>query len=345
MKIPLRQLDGALKGRLPAAWFVSGAEPLLVDEALEKIRAAARAAGFDTRELHVVDRSFRWAELEASADNLSLFAARRLVELRLHTPRLGDEGGATVRGLVERPDPDRLLLIGLAERLDASAARTAWVKAIEEHGVWVEVWPVGREELPRWIGERARTYGVRLTADAADALAERVEGNLLAADQELKKLSLAGLGGRELDEAAVLEAVAISARYDVFGLADAVTAGDARRAFQVLDGLRLEGVEPVLLSWALCREIGLLARLQYAAEHGGAVDSLLARERVPRRRHPALKGALRRFGWAELKRLLARAADLDAAVKGGSETPPWEALTGFVLESMRAGRAPRRARV
>src|SRR5690606_6243961 len=154
-----------------------------------------------------VDRGFRWLELEASADNLSLFAARKLVELRLHTPRLGDDGGKAVRGLVERPDPDRLLVIALAEKLDSSTARPAWVKAIEQHGVWVEIWPVDRTELPRWIGERARANGVRLTSDAAVALAERVEGNLLAADQELKKLALAGHGARELDESAVLEAV------------------------------------------------------------------------------------------------------------------------------------------
>lgn len=344
MKIPLRQLDGTLKSGLSAAYLVTGAEPLLVDEALDKIRAAARAQGFDSRELHVVDRGFRWLELEASADNLSLFAARKLVELRLHTPRLGDDGGKAVRGLVERPDPDRLLVIALAEKLDSSTARTAWVKAIEQHGVWVEIWPVDRTELPRWIGERARANGVRLTSDAAVALAERVEGNLLAADQELKKLALAGHGARELDESAVLEAVANSARYDVFGLADAVSAGDAKRAFQVMDGLRAEGVEPVLLSWALCREIVLLARLKYAVEHGAAVDALLNRERVMRRRQPVVKSALRRLRWQDLKALLARAAEVDAAVKGAAETAPWEALTGFVLESLRAGRSAPRPR-
>lgn len=338
MKIPLRQIDGALKGGLAAAYLVTGAEPLLVDEALDKIRAAARTQGFDNRELHVVDRGFRWGELAASADNLSLFAARKIVELRLHTPRLGEEGGQTLRGLVERADPDRLLIVGLAEKLDAAAAKTAWVKAIEQHGVWVEIWPVDRAELPRWILERGRVYGVRLGADAAAVLAARVEGNLLAADQELRKLALAGLGSRELDEAAVLEAVANSARYDVFGLADAVAVGDARRAFQVLDGLRAEGVEPVLLSWALAREIGLLTRLKFAVEHGAALDPVLARERVIRRRQPTVKSALRRLEWRDLKRLLARAAEVDAAVKGAAAERPWEALTALVLASVRAGR-------
>ncbi|HEY8519740.1 MAG TPA: DNA polymerase III subunit delta [Gammaproteobacteria bacterium] len=335
MKLPFRQLDRSLRERLSSAYLVTGDEPLLVDEALEKIRAAARKAGFEERELHVVDRSFPWAELEASADNLSLFAARKIVELRLSSPRPGEEGGAAIRSLVERPSPDRLLILALNGRLDAAAAKAAWVKSIERHGTWVEVWPVDRTELPDWIAQRARGHGLTLTPGAAALLAERVEGNLLAADQELKKLALAG--ERTVDEEAVAEAVANSARFDVYRLSDAVAAGDAARAIRVLDGLRAEGTEPVLVCWALNRELSLLARLKFATEHGVALETALAREHVWPRRQPLVKSALRRYRWSDLKALLVQAAETDAAVKGGSDVSPWEALTALVLASLRPG--------
>ncbi|HEX6996517.1 MAG TPA: DNA polymerase III subunit delta [Gammaproteobacteria bacterium] len=334
MKLAFRQLDRDLRERLSSTYLVTGDEPLLVDEALEKIRAAARKAGFEERELHVVDRaaSFPWAELEASADNLSLFAARKIVELRLSSARLDEEAAAALRSLVERPAPDRLLLLALNGRPDA---RASWVKSIERHGTWVEVWPVGRTELPDWLARRARGHGLTLTPGAAELLAERVEGNLLAADQELKKLALAG--ECTVDEGAVTEAVANSARFDVYRLTDAVSAGDAARAIRVLDGLRAEGTEPVLVCWALNRELSLLARLKFATEHGVALETALAREHVWPRRQPLVKGALRRYRWSDLKTLLAQAAETDAAVKGGGEASPWEALTALVLASLRAG--------
>ena len=311
-------------------YLVAGDEPLLVDETLEHIRVTARRGGFTTRELHVVDRSFRWAELESEADNLSLFATRKIVELRMATPRPGDAGSRVIASLAERNDPDRLLLIGAGEKLDSAAQRTAWVKAIEKHGVLVEVWPIDRAELPRWVQQRATAAKLKLTPAAAQALAERVEGNLLAADQEIKRLALSA-AGEAVEEAEVLESVANNSRFDVFALADAVLAGETARAFKILWSLRAEGVAPVLISWALNRDIGLLAQLDYAVRHGDNLDGALEHQRVWRRRQSLVKQALRRFKTRQLAALLTQAAQVDAALKGVFPAEPWATLTGLLI--------------
>jgi DNA polymerase-3 subunit delta len=335
LKIPFRQLKGHLREGPCGAYLVAGEEPLLVEEAAAAVREAAVRAGFDTREVHNVDRGFNWAELAGDADNFSLFASRKVVELRMTTPRPGDAGSKMLAELAERRDPDRVLLITVPEKLDSTAQRAAWVTSIERHGTLVEIWPVDRNDLPGWIEQRAAAHGLTLTSAAAQLLAERVEGNLLAADQEIKRLAL-NCAGRKIDEAEVLESVADSARFDVFRLADAVLAGDAPRAFKVLAGLQAEGVAPVLVGWALNRDIDLLARLEQATRRGEDLDGVLNRQRVWRRRQPLVKQALRRFPRRRLTALMRQAVAADAAIKGGGELPPWQAVTGLMLGMLKS---------
>ncbi len=337
MKIPLRQLERHLRDRLAPAYLLAGDEPLLVDEALAAVRAAAAANGFESRELHTADRGYRWAELVSDADNLSLFASRKVVEIRLQSPRPGDEGSRTIAELAAKRDPDRVLIVVVGEKLDSAATRAAWVKSLDEHGVLVEIWPIDRPELPRWVAERARREGLKLTSAAAQALAERVEGNLLAADQEIKRLRLLA-GGSEVDEAQVLASVADNARFDVFRLSDAVLAGDGERAFRVLAGLQAEGVAAPLVSWALSREILLLARISAAIAHGENVDDVLQNLRVWRRRQPLVKQGVARFRRHDFKALIAHAAQVDGMVKGAEGARPWEALTGLLLALLRPAR-------
>jgi DNA polymerase-3 subunit delta len=332
LKLPFQQLAAHLQRELLGAYLVAGDEPLLVASALDRLREAARARGFEERELHVVERGFRWAEIEAEAGNLSLFAARRIVELRLGSPRPGDAGARALRGLIEQPDPDRLVLVAINAKLDAAATRSAWVKAFEQHGARVEIWPVDRAAMPRWIAGRARELELDMGSGAAALLADRVEGNLLAADQELVKLSLTARG--RIDEAAVLESVANSARFDVFRLTDAVVAGEVARALRVLEGLRAEGVQPVLVSWALSREIALLGKLAFALARGESVDRACAQNGVWRNRQPGVKRALQRLRGRRLRRLLERAAEVDRTVKGPQHAQAWDALTGLVIEAV-----------
>jgi DNA polymerase-3 subunit delta len=333
LKVPFRQLDSHLNRNLAKVYLVAGDEPLLVDEALEQVRAAAMRTGFTSRELHTAERSFKWVDLLAGADNLSLFATRKIVEIRLAAPKPGDEGAETIAALCERNDPDTLVIVAVGEKL-GQASRTAWVKAVEQHGVVVEIWPIERGELPRWIQQRAAAQKLKLTPAAAQSLAERVEGNLLAADQEIKRLALTA-AGREVDEAEVLEFVANNSRFDVFALADAVLAGETGRTFKILSGLRAEGVHPVQISWVLNRDISLLARLEYALRHGDNLEGALVRSGVWQRRQPLVRKALAKFKAPRLKALLAEAARVDAALKGVFPAEPWTTLTDLLVALLR----------
>ena len=333
MKLPLRQLRRHLEQGLAGCYLIAADEPLLVAEAGDAVRAAARGQGFEERNVFTAERGFRWDALESQADNLSLFASRRIVEVRMSAPRPGDAGARVLRSLAEENDPDRLVLITINARLDASASRSVWLRTIEKHGVLVDIWPVDRAQLPQWLADRAAGLGLRLSRDAAVMIAERVEGNLLAADQELQKLSILAPDA-QIDEATVVDCVAASARYDVFRLSDAVLAGDARRAIQVLEGLRTEGTHPTLISWAVIRELGLVARLHGAQARGESLDSTLGRLHVWRKRQPLLKRAAGRIAPDQLRELLHQARNVDRQIKGALAGPPWPALTGLVLAAV-----------
>jgi DNA polymerase-3 subunit delta len=333
LKLPLRQLSRHLSQDVAGIYLVAADEPLLVGEATDAIRAAARSAGFDEREVMTVERGFRWESVNAATDSLSLFGSRKIIELRMRTPRPGDAGARAIRALAEAQDPDRLIVIVIDTKLDASAARSVWVRTIENHGVVLQIWPVERGELPQWIAQRARRYQIELTRGAAELLAERAEGNLLAADQELHKLALVGYTGA-IDEAEVLDHVSSSARFDVFRLSDAVLAGDATRAIRVLDGLRAEGTHPTLIAWALVRELDLVGRLHGARSSGENPETALGRMRVWKRRWPLLKRAAQRWSRNDLAALVRQAGQVDRTIKGVVAGHPWSALTGLVLAAV-----------
>lgn len=204
------------------------------------------------------------------------------------------------------------------------------MKTFDKHGVIVDVWPIERRELPAWIAARAKRAGLALSPRAADVLADRVEGNLLAADQEVRKLALIS-DGSEIGEPEVLESVASSARFDVFGLTDAWLAGDARRTIRVLRSLRGEGAAAPLVSWALARELRVLTRLKLAQQRGERSDAVFAEERVWPRRQPLLKQAVGRYSAAQLAGLLGLAARVDDTVKGVTDAEPWDALIALVI--------------
>jgi DNA polymerase-3 subunit delta len=320
-RLNLEQLPAALKAGLAPVYLVSGDEPLLVGEAADAIRAAARAAGYTERSVFFVDRSFDWEELRGTTQSLSLFAERRLVELRLPTGK-PDKGAAQLIALAGDPPPDVMTLV-LTEKLDKKAADAAWVQAFAQRGVWVPVWPVGTAALPAWLLARAKRNGIEMESGVAELIALRVEGNLLAAAQELDKLSLLA-GGAKIGKALVLQSVGDSARYDVFQLAEAASAGEAVRALRILLGLRSEGVEPTLILWALVRELRGLwqasERNRLRSAQRGSGWNLAA---TP---SPA---ALARLRSLPLEHLLSRASLVDRIIKGLAPGDPWSALTGL----------------
>jgi len=324
MKLRGDQLQAHLARGLAPIYMVSGDEPLQAGEAADAIRAAARAEGYGEREVLHVESGFDWSALLASTASLSLFAERRLVDLRLPTGKPGDAGSKALVQYAEAPPEDVLLLIG-CPKLDAQQQRSKWFKALEAAGVVVQVWPVEPARLPAWIGRRMQAKGLQPEESAVSLLAEQIEGNLLAADQEIEKLLLLhGPGPVSAD--AVADMVADSARFDVFTLVDSALAGEAARTARILYGLRAEGVAPVLVVWALAREIRALAAMAFEAAQGGGPQAAMARHRVWDKRKPLVAKALRRYPPARWRALLAQCARLDRVVKGAAAGSPWDEL-------------------
>ncbi len=329
MKIPANQLVSSVQKSLLPCYLVCGDEPLLVSEALDAIRAAARSQGFGARELHVATAGFDWAELIACSANLSLFAERRIVECRLPTGKPGRQGGASIVELLERAGDDLLVLIS-APKLDRSAAASKWAKAMESRGALVQVWPVDRRELPSWINRRMQKAGLKPDRNAVRLIADRVEGNLLAADQEIEKLRLM-LGEGEVTGDDVNRAVANSSRYDVYKLADAAVGGDAKRALRILDGVRSEGVEPVIVVWALTRELRVLAKLADKVRSGAELGSALQKSGVWRNRQGIVRSCVARHRLEDFYQMVKLARRADAAAKGQSGEDAWQLATNIVL--------------
>jgi DNA polymerase-3 subunit delta len=316
--------------KLATVYLVSGDEPLLVNEVVDALRAAAIASGCEERESHVVERSFSWEAVSASLRNLSLFSAGKLVEIRLPTPTPGDEGSRAMRRLAGR-DPDGNVVVIITPALTRKVAESAWASALATAGVWVETRPPDLSELPQWIARRFRAAGLSCDAEGLDLLAGRVEGNLLAAQQEIDKLALLHPPGTALDAGAIRAAVADGARFDVFQLGDAALAGDVERAVRVLGGLREEGTAAPLVLWSLVRETLVLVDAGIRASRDGSAARGVQGAGVWQSRSDLYIRALRNHKPGALRRLLRMAGRADQIVKGARHGDPWNALLELTL--------------
>jgi len=324
MRFNADQLDPHLRRGLQPLYVVFGDEPLLAMEAADRIRAAARAEGFAEREVLVAEGGFNWQDLILSGRSLSLFASRRILEIRIPSGKPGAEGGRALEEYCASLPPETLTLV-LLPKLDRQAQGAKWFKALEQAGAAVQVHSVERGSLPRWIGARLGAQNQRADAATLQFLADRVEGNLLAAHQEIRKLSLLFPPG-DLTFEQVREAVANVSRYDVFDLTEAMLAGDAIRLARVLEGLRGEGEAPTLALWAMAQEIRNLAKIGYAVESGVSLPQAMRAARVWESRQPPVLRALKRVGLDRLKLALLRAADIDRMIKGLARGDVWDEL-------------------
>lgn len=331
MKTTPEKLVGALKGGLAPVYLLSGDEPLTQGESADAIRAAARAAGFTEREVFFIDRANTgpWDEIFAAAQALSLFASRRLIEIRIPGSKPGVDGSKALQELAGLAGPDLTLMVITGE-LDWTAQKAAWVQALDAAGVWIDAQAVTTARFPAWLRARAANANIKLDDAAVEALCQQSEGNLLAAVQELQKLSLAGY--TEVGAAEVLASSTQSSRFDVSQLGEAVLAGDTLRALRVLAGLRAEGVEPTLILWALWQELRMV---WLTLVPGAPVPGIWSRNRN------AISSAVSRLkpqGRAFFARLNERAAAADRIVKGRMRGNAWDALALLVAE-FAAGRA------
>lgn len=321
MRLRAEQLPAALARGLAGFYLVSGDEPLLVGETADTIRAAARVGGFADRRVFFIDRSFNWDELRLESQSLSLFAERRLFELRMPSGK-PDKGAALLAELAARPASDLIFLV-VTDKLDRKASDTAWVQAIEKHGLWVPIFPVDSAALPAWLRARAKMLHIQIDAEASQLIVERVEGNLLAAQQELEKLGLLA-NGEPIGAELVRRSVGDSARYDVFQLGEAAAAGDAARALRILLGLKSEGVEPTLVLWALVREL----RGMWQARERDRLRSAARGSGWNLAATPSAR-ALGRLRKLPLAPLLLQASHTDRVIKGLQPGDAWSALTGL----------------
>ena len=327
MQLRAEQLEAHLGKTLAPLYVIHGDEPLLALEAADAVRAAARRRGYAEREVFVVERGFDWGELAHAGASRSLFGDSKIVELRLPTGKPGTQGAETLAACCARLDAEVLTLVTLP-RLDRAGQSSAWFGALAAAGVVVEVWPVERARLPEWIGARLARQNQRASRPVLEFLADRVEGNLFAAHQEVLKLALLAPPG-ELALETVEDAVASVARYDPYAAAEALVAGDLARYVRVLEGLRGEGEAPTFVLFAVS---GALFVLRGIAE-GKPAERLFGEQRLfnkPLQR--AVQAAARRYTRAALDGALAQAALIDRVAKGVAQGDAWDQFAALGLK-------------
>jgi DNA polymerase-3 subunit delta len=322
VQLRAEQLEAHLARGLSPVYAIHGDEPLLALEAADAVRAAARKRGFTDREVFEPGRHFDWSEFAHAFASLSLFGGKKIVELRLATGKPGADGAAAISACCGRPAPDMLLLASLP-RLDRATQGSAWFGALSRAGAVVDIYPVERSRLPAWIAERLARQKQRAPREALELLADRVEGNLLAAHQEVQKLALLAPEG-EIGLEVLRQAVANVARYDAYTACEAMLAADPARYVRIIDGLKSEGEAPSLVLWALSEELYALARVQAGVAAGRSADELLRENRVWGARQRPMKAAATRVKPAAVQRALAHAAALDRAIKGVGSGEPWD---------------------
>lgn len=341
MQVPALQLPTQLQRGLKTLYTLHGDDPLLQQEAADAIRAAARAQGHSERSVFTVAGAhFDWSAVLAAGGSLSLFADKQLVEISIPSGKPGKEGSVALQQIAAgAAGNDSTLTLVLLPRLDAATQKSAWFGALDAHGVTVRIDPVERAQLPGWIAQRLQQQGQRVAAGEPGQrilafMADRVEGNLLAAHQEIQKLALLYPQG-ELNFEQVESAVLNVARYDPFKLAEAVLDGQPARVQRMLDGLQAEGEAAVLVHWALADDIRALNRVKRAVADGRPLPMVLREQRVWGAKEKRFERVLPRLGPAQLAQWLQDAHKVDGIVKGLKEADwpadPWQALHRLAL--------------
>ena len=341
MQLALPQLQAHLQKGLRSLYTLHGDEALLVQEAADAIRAAARQQGYTERSVHVVSGAhFDWSEVLAAGGSMSLFAERQILEIRGPTGKPGKEGSPMIQQLAQSAEGnDSTLTLFVLPRLDSATKKGAWFGALEQFGVSLQIDSLDRAQLPQWIAQRLKLQNQSVASgqDGQNCLqffADRVEGNLLAAHQEIQKLSLLYPAG-ELTHAQVESAVMNVARYDVFKLSEAVLAGQVARVQRMLDGLQAEGEAAVLVHYTLAEDIRALKRVKDAMAEGRPLPMALREQRIWGAREKLFERVLPKLSTARLAQLLKNAHQVDGIVKGLKvadwPTDPWQALQRLAL--------------
>lgn len=329
MKANAAQLPQLLKKGLAPVYLVSGDEPLLVQEACDEIRAAARAAGYEERLSFQADNALNWNQVGDELGAMSLFASKRRIEIHFPTGKLGD-GRNLLEQVLAAPPEDIILLLSSA-RLDAAETKRKWYKLLQGCGVHVTLWPIEPDKFPAWLQQRAKSKGLQLTRGALDMLSERLEGNLLAASQELDRLQLLS-PAQTVDEEIVAEAVLNSARFNIFDLVADLLSGNTAQAFKVIGALEQEGDSPLGMLTVLSRDLRTaLALRQALGRRENAAQFLKSHGVRQPQRARAIENLVRRKDPQALQQGLALCSDIDRASKGYGDRTPWDHLRDLAV--------------
>ncbi len=331
MRLYPEKLANHLNKQLLPIYVVSGDEPLLVQEASDLIRQHAREHGCTERE--VIDaspKSFDWQEILGSATSMSLFSERKLVELRMPSGKPGAIGSKALCAYVELASPDDVLLI-IAGKIDKQSMNSKWMKTLDKDGAIIQIWPIGPRDLPRWLEQRVANAGMSIDREALQLLCDRVEGNLLAAVQEVEKLKLL-VTDSNITAQAVTEAVSDNARYNLFEMVDSALGGNASASLRMLHGLRAEGTEAAVVLWAVSREIRTLQQVQAACNEGQDLQQALRSQRIWNNRMSLIQGACARHKASSLFTRMELATAADGSIKGFADGKPWDNLESLIIE-------------
>lgn len=324
MRIKLEQLTQTLKNQSTSLYTFSGNEPLLIQEATDQVRIFAREHGYTERELFTIDQHFNWSDLLSACNNRSLFGDRKFIDIRIPSGKPGKEGSKAIEAYCKALPPDAITLVTLP-RIDKQGQASKWFKTLESTGVFVPLYPIDRDQLPEWLSQRLARQHQKTTPATLQFLADRLEGNLLAAHQEMQKLALLYPNG-ELSFDQVKDVVLNVARYDVYQLADALISGDSIRYHRILSGLQEEGTAPLLILATLTEQIRQLITIRKGLNSGQSPDQLLLKARIWGERQKIFLTAAKRTSSHALLRKLCRAAQIDRIIKGVVQGDVWDEL-------------------
>lgn len=330
MKLNTHQLNKQLQTTLSPIYVVSGDEMLLCIEAQDAILTASKQAGYNERQSFNVDTQFDWNLLYQQTATLSLFSEKRVLELHLKSTSLSDKGAA-ILDYLKRPAVDTILLI-MAPKLDT---KLKWVKALldSDQCQFIQIWPIETHQLPQWIQKRLANLGLSISTEALELFTLRVEGNLLAAAQEIEKLKLLMIDSTHVDLKHIQSMVVDSARFDIFGFVDTLLDGDATHSLRMLQGLQSEGVAETLLMWAITKELRTLATLSHLISQGLPIEKAFSQIKPPiwNTRQGRYQKAVLRLPSTQWQTLLVKAQQIDAQIKGQLDGDPWQSITTLSL--------------
>jgi DNA polymerase-3 subunit delta len=329
MQLNNERLLSSLQKKLAPIYWIASDEALLVDEACSAVRATAQKAGYLERQVITVTPHFDWNTLLFNTQTLSLFNQQRLFELHFPSGKPGDAGSKALQAYANHLPPDTILLI-ITGKLPSNTQASRWYQAIDKVGIITQIWPIERTQMPSWLTQRLQQAGLKTTPEGISLLLEHVEGNLLAATQEIKKLQLL-YGSGHLSTENIEAAIVDVARFDIFKCVDSALQGDALRTHRIINNLQREGIDATLLLWSLSRELRQLVRFAHGSLQGHSLDKLLQEQRVFEKRKPLYKRALARHSVQEWQELLIKAADIDEIIKGIRLGDAWDELQQLAL--------------